>query len=170
MPGLGARPPDVDLRREGVIVRLITVTDDYYGLTALDVDVARRISAAAHELGMPADPAAVQSVQVSIDALSHPKVIPFWRAVLGYEDRADSPEDLLDPHGRGPAFWFQQMDGPQRNRIHLDVWFAPEQAEVRIAAAIAAGGRLVSDAEAPAWLLADPEGNEVCVATTASRD
>jgi 4a-hydroxytetrahydrobiopterin dehydratase len=34
--------------------------------------------------------------------------MPFWRAVLGYEYRADSPdEDLIDPRGRGPAFWFE---------------------------------------------------------------
>jgi Glyoxalase-like domain len=53
----------------------------------------------------------VQSVQVSIDALVGADVLPFWRAVLGYEYRPDSPdEDLVDPRGRGPSFWFQQMD------------------------------------------------------------
>jgi 4a-hydroxytetrahydrobiopterin dehydratase len=66
---------------------------------------------------------AVQTVQVTIDALVHPDVTPFWCAVLGYRDRDDSPEDPTDPHGRGPSLWFQQMDGPspQRNRIHLHV-------------------------------------------------
>ena len=55
---------------------------------------------------------------------------------------------------------------PQRNRIHLDVWVPPEQTEARVAAAIAAGGHLVSDAAAPAWwILADVEGNEACVCT-----
>lgn len=34
--------------------------------------------------------------------------MPFWRALLGYRDR--EPEDLIDPRGRGPAFWFQEMD------------------------------------------------------------
>ncbi|MEU8193455.1 VOC family protein [Microbispora amethystogenes] len=90
----------------------------------------------------------------------------FWRALLGYEDRANSPEDLIDPHRRGAAFYFQQMDAPrpQRNRVHVDVWVPYDQAEARIAAAIAAGGRLVSDAYAPShWVLADPEGNEACV-------
>ncbi|MGW9118646.1 hypothetical protein ACWGRV_18760 [Streptomyces sp. NPDC055663] len=33
MPGVGDQSPDVDLRQKGVTVRLITVTDDYYGLT-----------------------------------------------------------------------------------------------------------------------------------------
>ena len=59
---------------------------------------------------------------------------------------------------------------PQRNRIHFDVWVAPEEAESRIARAIDAGGRLVSDTEAPSfWVLADPEGNEACICTPAAR-
>lgn len=76
---------------------------------------------------------AVQTIQITIDALVHPDVLPFWRAVLRYRDRGDSPEDLIDPHGRGPSLWFQQMDGPrpQRNRIHLDVWVPHEQAEAQ---------------------------------------
>jgi 4a-hydroxytetrahydrobiopterin dehydratase len=60
---------------------------------------------------------------------------------------------------------------PQRNRIHIDVWVPHDQAEARIAAAITAGGHLVTDQYAPAWwVLADAEGNEACVATTTSRD
>ena len=76
---------------------------------------------------------AVQTIQITIDALVHPDVLPFWRAVLRYRDRGDSPEDLIDPHGRGPSLWFQQMDGPrpQRDRIHLEVWVPHEQAEAQ---------------------------------------
>jgi 4a-hydroxytetrahydrobiopterin dehydratase len=173
LAGLDDHHPDVDLRYGGVVVRLITITDDYYGLSERDVELARQISAVARELGVPADPSAVQTVQVTIDALVGPEVMPFWRAVLGYRDRGDSPEDLIDPHGRGASFWFQQMDAPrpQRNRIHIDVWVPHDQAEARIAAAIAAGGHLMTDKHAPAWwTLADAEGNEVDVATTMSRD
>jgi 4a-hydroxytetrahydrobiopterin dehydratase len=92
--------------------------------------------------------------------------VPFWRALLGYQDRANSQEDLIDPHRRGAPFYFQQMDAPrpQRNRVHVDVWVPYDQADARIAAALAAGGRLVNDADAPSnWALADPEGNEACV-------
>jgi 4a-hydroxytetrahydrobiopterin dehydratase len=174
LAGLHDHHPDVDLRHEGVIVRLITITHDYYGLSERDVELARQISAAARELDMPADPTAVQTVQVTIDALVPPEVLPFWRAVLGYQNRSDSPdEDLIDPNGRGPSFWFQQMDAPrpQRNRIHVDVWVPHDQAEARVAAAIAAGGHLVTDEHAPSWwVLADAEGNEACVATWTSRD
>ena len=85
--------------------------------------------------------------------------------MLGYEYRSDSPdEDLVDPRGRGPSFCFQPMDAPrpQRNRVHIDVWVPHDQAEARVAAVLAAGGRLVSDEHAPEWwTLADAEGNEV---------
>jgi 4a-hydroxytetrahydrobiopterin dehydratase len=161
--------PDVDLRYGGVTVRLMTHEVD--GLSGRDVELARRISAAARELGVPADPSAVQDVQVSIDALVGPEVLPFWRAVLGYQEVGE--EDLIDPHGRGPSFWFQEMDAPrpQRNRIHVDVSVPHDQAEARVAAAIAAGGHLVTDDHAPSWwVLADAEGNEVCVASWVGRD
>ena len=174
LPGLDDHHPDVDVRWEGVTVRLISITPDYYGLSDRDLELARQISAVARELGMLADPAAVQTVEVTIDALVSREVMPFWRAVLGYEYRSDSPdEDLVDPRGRGPSFWFQPMDvpRPQRNRVHIDVWVPHDQAEARVAAALAAGGRLVSDEHAPEWwTLADAEGNEVDVANLLERD
>ncbi|MFF3684466.1 VOC family protein [Streptomyces sp. NPDC002187] len=166
LPGVGDGHPDVDLRHEAVTVRLITITGDYYGLTDRHVELARRISAVARALGIPADPSRVQTVQVTVDALAGPDVVPFWRALLGYRDRANSGEDLIDPHRRGAPFYFQQMEAPrtQRNRVHVDVWVPYDQAERRIAAALAAGGRLVNGADAPSnWVLADPEGNEACV-------
>ena len=155
--------PDVDLRSDGVTVRLRT--HRVGELTEREVALAQQISAAARELGVPVDSTAVQIVQVAIDALVIPDVIPFWRAVLGY--REDGDEDLVDPFFQGPPLWFQQMDAPrpQRNRIHIDVYVPHDQAEARVAAALAAGGHVVNDENAPEWwTLADPEGNEVDVA------
>jgi 4a-hydroxytetrahydrobiopterin dehydratase len=160
--------PDVDLRYAGVTVCL--VTHDVGGLSTSDVELARQISESARELGVPAEPAALQHVDLAIDALVRADVMPFWRAVLGYRDEGD--EDLVDPRGRGPSVWFQQMDAPrtERNRIHLDIAVPHDQAEARVAAALAAGGRLVSDAHAPSWwVLADAEGNEACIATWVGR-
>jgi len=173
LAGIEDHHPDVDLRYEGVTVRLITVAPDYYGLSERDLELARQISAIARKLGVPAEPATVQTVQVTIDALAIRTVKPFWRAVLGYRDRADSPEDLVDPRGRGASVWFQKLDAPdpERNRIHIDIWVPPDQAKARIAAAISAGGQLVTDEYAPAWwTLADPEGNLADVATATGRD
>ena len=59
---------------------------------------------------------------------------------------------------------------PQRNRIHIDVIVPEDEVDDRIQAALAAGGTLVSDAEARAfWVLADPEGNEACLCTWEDR-
>jgi 4a-hydroxytetrahydrobiopterin dehydratase len=151
--------PDVDLRAEGVTVRLFTAGT--FGVTQRDVSLARQISAAARRLQAPADPSAVQHVQIAIDALDIARVRPFWRAVLGYPEVGE--EDLLDVRRIGPPFWFQQMDAerPQRNRIHIDIYVPHDQVHARIEAALAAGGSIVSDAHAPGWwTLADPEGNE----------
>ena len=47
----------------------------------------------------------------------------------------------------------------------------PEVAEERVRAAVAAGGTLVSDAEAPSfWVLADAYGNQVCICTGLDRE
>jgi 4a-hydroxytetrahydrobiopterin dehydratase len=67
LAGLDPHHPDVDVRHEGVTVRLITITDNEYGLTERDVELAREISAVARGLGAPADPSTMQTVQVSTD-------------------------------------------------------------------------------------------------------
>ena len=55
--------------------------------------------------------------------------------------------------------------------IHLAIGIPYEQAEQRIAVALAAGGRMVRDENAPAWwTLADPAGNEADIATIKTRD
>jgi 4a-hydroxytetrahydrobiopterin dehydratase len=156
------RRPDVDLRSDGVTVRLkVSETGE---LSEGDVALAREISTAARELGLPVDLTGLQSYQIAIDALVIPDVKPFWASVLGYLQIADI---LVDPHFEGPTIWLQQMDAPrpERNRIHIDLYLPEDQAHARIQAAVAAGGRIVNDAHAPGWwTLADPEGNEVDVA------
>jgi 4a-hydroxytetrahydrobiopterin dehydratase len=171
----------VDVRAERVVLSLQSL--DRAALTARDVDLARRVSAAMREVGLRTEPeigtGAVRSVQlleIAFDALDIAAVRPFWKAVLGYTDEAGAggPEDpVVDPVGQGPAIWFQQVDQPrpQRNRIHFDVCVPHDEAPRRIEAALAAGGRLVSTAHAPAfWVLADVEGDEACVTTWQGRD
>lgn len=105
----------------------------------------------ARKLGVSPHPSAVQTVQVTIDALVLPEVMPFWRTVLGYEDRDPGGEDLIDPRGRGALFWFQKMDAPR-----------PQRTE----STSTSGCRLVTDKYAPTWwTLADTEGNEADVCT-----
>src|SRR5262249_25454760 len=85
-------PPDLDMRRDGLTVRLITIGEDYFGLSRYHIDQARQISAVARELGAEADPSRVQTFQVTIDALISVEVMPFWRAVLDYAYRGDTPD------------------------------------------------------------------------------
>jgi 4a-hydroxytetrahydrobiopterin dehydratase len=163
-----SHPPDIDLRSDGVTVRVGTGAG---GRSERDLQLARQISEVARDLGATVDLTGLQNVQVAIDALVIPEVLPFWHAVLGYEKVGD--EDVVDPDLQGPPFWFQQMDAPrpQRNRIHIDLFVPHDQAEARVAAALAAGGHIVSDENAPGtWLLADSEGNEVDVASWPDRD
>ncbi len=175
VPGAVAHPPAIDVREGGVTVRLITVADDYFGMSALDVGLAREISGRARHMGLRADPSAVQNLLLIPGAPVGEEVMPFWRAILGYEPRLDSPdEDLVDPHGRGPAFWFESMAEPRPDgggAIHVGVWVPIEEAEARVQAALAAGGRMVRDDFAPSWwTLADAAGNEADIATVAGRD
>jgi 4a-hydroxytetrahydrobiopterin dehydratase len=175
LPGLAPNQPDVDLRHDGVTVRLLTASRDWYGMSRRDVELARQISAKARDQGLASDPSAVQSVLVIPGAADTSAVMPFWQAVLGYERRPDSPdEDLIDPRTRGPAFWFEEMAelrGDGGGAIHIAVWVPPEQAEARLAAALEAGGRVVRDAAAPSWwTLADAAGNEADIATASGRD
>jgi 4a-hydroxytetrahydrobiopterin dehydratase len=53
---------------------------------------------------------------------------------------------------------------PQRNRMHIDIYVPRDQVEARVAAGLAAGGRLVRDRGPDWWTLADPEGNEADLA------
>ena len=153
--------PDVDLRPDGVVVRV--VSHDVGGLSERDVALAREVSATAADLGLAADPGALQEVELTIDAADREQVMPFWGAVLGHRRTG---EDLADPHGRWPGIWFQEMSDPRplRNRLHLDVFVPHDVRQARVDAVLAAGGRVTTEEFVPHWwTLADAEGNEADV-------
>ncbi len=159
--------PLIDLRPDTVTVQVITPG---VGLSDLDLELARRISRVASELGLTADPSAVQHVQLAFDAEDPPAVMEFWRAALGYVPV--SPTDIIEPNLIGPTASFHEKKYvAPRNRIHLDVSLPHDQAEARVAAVLAAGGRILGDRYAPAWWsLIDSEGNVVDIATWQGRD
>ena len=184
---VGAIGPDaddhlrVDLRTDRVELSL--QTRRLGAPTASDVGLAQRISAAVTPLGTATDGATsgtlerpVQMLELAIDGLDIPAIRPFWKAVLAYSDdpgETGPNAAIVDPTGQLPTIWFQQMDAPrpQRNRVHFDVTVAHDEAEARVAAALTAGGVLVDDSFARSfWVLADVEGNEVCVCTWTDRD
>jgi 4a-hydroxytetrahydrobiopterin dehydratase len=115
----------------------------------------------------------VTQVELGLDTADDRRAGPFWSALLTGSPDNQIDETVLDPTGRVPNVWFQPTDAHEtpRQRWHLDVWLAAEVADERIAAALAAGGTLVDDSGAPSFtVLADPEGNKVCVCTCLDRD
>jgi 4a-hydroxytetrahydrobiopterin dehydratase len=171
----------VDLRPGRV--ELAVLDRDRRTATRRDIEVVARIAAELERRGLAVlaasgdlVPRPVQQLELAIDVLDVAAVRPFWKAVLAFVDEPDArgaAAGIIDPAGQLPAVWFQQLDAPrlQRNRIHLDITVAHDEAQARVQAALTAGGRLLDDSHARAfWVLADAEGNEVCVCTWTDRD
>lgn len=163
VPGLEGAGAILTVSDDRLTVRL---TRDLWWLEERHIELARAVSAVARAEGANADRAAVQEVQLAIASRPDSVDIGFWRAVLGYRPMSD--DNAVDPLGHGTTVWMQELDAtkPLRHAMHVDVTVAREHAEARLAAAIAAGGRIVDDSNAPAsWILADRAGNKVCIAS-----
>ncbi|WP_329006192.1 4a-hydroxytetrahydrobiopterin dehydratase [Kribbella sp. NBC_00709] len=147
------------------------------GATFVDVSsreeaVAQQISAIAADHGLTADPTAVAQLEIALDTDDLPAIGPFWAAVLTGTTDSFKGHDIFDPTGRIPNVWFQGTSPhpTPRQRFHLDLWLPSEVIPERIKAGLAAGGKVVYDDEAPAFtVLADPQGNKVCLCTSAGR-
>jgi 4a-hydroxytetrahydrobiopterin dehydratase len=168
--------PDVDLRYPGRLRVVLSTHAAGGAVTDLDLMLAATISRLAADAGASSHPSIASAVEVGIDAMEIGAVRPFWKAVLGYVDDPAADGDgegaIVDPARLGPPFWFQQLTEPrrQRNRLHIDVTVPHDVAEERVAAALAAGGTLVTAEFARSWwVLADVEGNEACVCTWQDR-
>ena len=160
--------PDIHLRHPGR-VRVVLSTHAIGGLSTMDVDLARQISALAAEAGATAHVAAPQTVEIAIDTMDADRIRPFWAAALGYREVDGC---LVDPAQIGPPLWFQQMTEPrpERSRFHIDISVPHDVALDRVEAVVAAGGRLVTDDFAKSWwVLADADGNEACICTWQDR-
>jgi 4a-hydroxytetrahydrobiopterin dehydratase len=161
--------PDVDVRPEAVVVRIPHRSWD--GIPAAAVDFAAAVSRAAVELQLTPDPGRAQSVGIYVAQHSQADVRPFFMAALGYERFGDT--DAIDPLRCGPQLAFNPIAGdiPARGRTHLDVFVPADQAQARVNAALAAGGRLADDSHAPDWWsLASPDNHGVDVASWTDTD
>ena len=143
-------------------------------VTQKDVDLARRITQIAAEHAVDADPTSVTVVELALDTAHAATIAPMWAALLtGSTDaqgRGTIGDDVRDATGRVPILWFQDTDEHEtpRQRFHLDIWVAPEAAEQRIAAAVAAGAVVVDDSGSPSTtIISDQDGNKACVGTSA---
>ena len=162
--------PDITLTYPHVDVDLRS--HDVQGVTSRDIALARRISEIAAALGIEAAPREVSTLELGLDVPDGEEVKAFWASVLGYTD--EPFHEVQDPAGRNNTLWFQEAPGATgevQQRFHLDIVVPRDVAEERVAAAVAAGGTLVTDEYAPAfWVLADRHGNKVCVCTADGRE
>ena len=147
--------------------------DDAHGLELDFIELAGKLQTAARELGATADPGLPRLTQLFLDAADVAAVRAFWVAALGYtRDRRTGVSDIHDPRRLNPVLVFQELDASdaerrrQRNRIHFELAVPSDLAQARLATTVAAGGRLLDEAE-DRWRVADPEGNEMVIVSGA---
>ena len=141
-------------------------------VTQRDIELARRISDIAQECGLQPRPSEVTQLEIALDTAQEESVGPFWSVLLTGSADNKIYDSIFDPTGRVPGLWFQGTDTHEtpRQRWQFDLWLASEAAEGRIAAAVASGGSVVDDSEAPSFtVLCDPDGNRVCICSATGR-
>ncbi len=147
--------------------------------TQQDVDLARRITEIAADHHLAADPAAVSQIELGLDTPHSATIAPVWAALLtgnsNVQGHGSPSDEIRDATGQIPNLWFggAEEDAALRQRFHVEVYVAPEVVEQRIAAAVAAGGTVVDDTNAPSLtVIADQDGNTgvLCVDTSAVKN
>lgn len=104
----------------------------------------------------------------------------FWAEVLGFTDDPANPNNpgdteylIVDPTGHHPGLLFIGVPEAKsvKNRIHLDLQPA-EGRDAAVERLLALGGTVVDDrrtSDGAGWVvMADPEGNELCVERSAA--
>jgi 4a-hydroxytetrahydrobiopterin dehydratase len=146
-------------------------------VTRQDVDLARQITGIAADHGLDADPASVSELELGLDTTSSASIAPVWAALLTgsaeSQGRGSPSDEVRDATGRVPNLWFGDADehASPGQRFHVEVYVAPEAVEERVAAAVAAGGTVVDDSDAPSLtVIADQDGTKgvVCVDVAAA--
>jgi hypothetical protein len=104
----------------------------------------------------------------------------FWSQVTGYREdpenpnHPDDPEALLVGTDGQPNLLFVTVPEPKtvKNRVHLDLQPTDRGRDEEVDRLLALGATLVDDHRRPdgtGWaVLADPEGNELCVERSAA--
>ena len=106
---------------------------------------------------------------IAIDCHDPRLLARFWSEALGYrvlED--DDPDEVLivpPTPTPGPRFLFLKVPEGKivKNRIHLDLRSADQEAEVERLIALGAEPVDIGQGEVTWVVLADPEGNEFCI-------
>ncbi|MFI5618612.1 VOC family protein [Streptomyces sp. NPDC051567] len=116
---------------------------------------------------------------ITIDALDPYKMAEFWAEVTGYaihpDDVEGDEEILLEPGQPGvPGMLFIRVPDAKsvKNRVHLDIQPPVGTRDETVERLTGLGARLVDDRrreDGSGWVvLADPEGNELCIERSAA--
>jgi predicted enzyme related to lactoylglutathione lyase len=118
------------------------------------------------------DAAAISSIVVVLDCADAERLADFWSTALGYPSRRAVTQFVVlsPPDGDArPTLILQQVPEPKgvKNRMHMDLHAADRDAAVE--RLVSLGARKIQEqpnciGEYCWYLLADPEGNEFCVA------
>ncbi|HZJ50994.1 MAG TPA: VOC family protein [Actinomycetota bacterium] len=106
---------------------------------------------------------------IAIDCHDPRLLARFWSEALGYRVLEDDDPDevLIVPPAPtpGPRFLFLKVPEGKivKNRIHLDLRSADQEAEVERLIALGAEPVDIGQGEVTWVVLADPEGNEFCI-------
>ncbi len=110
---------------------------------------------------------------VCVDTTDPARLAPFWEAALGWRRTYDTVDEVvLEPPEGSPAdgvspdllFLRVPEEKTTKNRLHIDL--RPDDQAAEVARLEGLGARRVSVGQAAdvSWVvLADPDGNELCV-------
>jgi predicted enzyme related to lactoylglutathione lyase len=110
---------------------------------------------------------------ISVDSTDPGRVATFWQEALGWRRTYDSPDEIaLEPpagspeDGVSPDILFLRVPEQKsiKNRLHLDLRPDDQAAEVARLEGLGARHTSVGQTDDVSWVvLADPDGNELCV-------
>lgn len=110
---------------------------------------------------------------VCVDTTDPARLAPFWEAALGWRRTYDSADEVvLEPPEGSPAdgvspdllFLRVPEEKTTKNRLHIDLRPDDQAAEVARLEGLGAHRVSVGQAADVSWVvLADPDGNELCV-------
>jgi catechol 2,3-dioxygenase-like lactoylglutathione lyase family enzyme len=106
--------------------------------------------------------------------------VQFWSQVTGYQEDPENPNQpgypegfLAGPDGQ-PGLLFIPVPEPKtvKNRVHLDLMPTDRTRDEEVERLLGIGATLVADhrrSDGTGWVvLADPEGNELCIERSAA--
>ena len=112
-------------------------------------------------------------LNITVDCADPERVATFWAEVTGWPASREWEDEYAVSPGEGrPRLYFVKVPEPKtvKNRMHLDIVPDDRSQDEEIARLTAIGASVVSDRRPEfGWvILADPEGNEFDVETSAA--